>query len=101
MQKEIRSEKKRSKELERKRLRKERAIIETAALLTLRKNAGDLWKADQCPGSPERLPPEKTGIIENEVNFHIADYDMGNSCAGSKRQNRTGAASGGVDSRGS
>ena len=43
LQKEIRSEKKRSKELERELLRKERALAETAALLTLRKKAQAIW----------------------------------------------------------
>ena len=43
MQKEIRAEKKRSKELERELLRKERALAETAALLTLRKKAQAIW----------------------------------------------------------
>ena len=43
MQKEIRAEKKRSKELERELLRKERAMAETAALLTLRKKAQAIW----------------------------------------------------------
>ena len=43
LQKEIRSEKKRSKELERELLRKERALAETAALLILRKKAQAIW----------------------------------------------------------
>ena len=43
LQKEIRSERKRSKELERELLRKERALAETAALLTLRKKAQAIW----------------------------------------------------------
>ena len=43
MEKEIRAEKKRSKELERELLRKERALAETAALLTLRKKAQAIW----------------------------------------------------------
>jgi len=47
MQKEIRAEKKRSKELERELLRKERALAETAALLTLRKKAQAIWGDDE------------------------------------------------------
>jgi len=43
LQKEIRSEKKRSKALEKELLRKERALAETAALLTLRKKAQAIW----------------------------------------------------------
>jgi hypothetical protein len=43
MEKESRAEKKRSKELERELLRKERALAETAALLTLRKKAQAIW----------------------------------------------------------
>ena len=42
-QKEIRSEKKRNKALEKELLRKERALAETAALLTLRKKAQAIW----------------------------------------------------------
>ena len=47
MQKEIRAEKKRSKELERELLRTERALAETAALLTLRKKAQAIWGDDE------------------------------------------------------
>ena len=43
IRKEIRSEKKRSKALEKELLRKERALAETAALLTLRKKAQAIW----------------------------------------------------------
>ena len=47
LQKEIRSEKKRSKALEKELLRKERALAETAALLTLRKKAQAIWGDDE------------------------------------------------------
>ena len=42
-QDELRDERKRSKELEREFKRKEEALAETAALLTLRKKAGAIW----------------------------------------------------------
>lgn len=48
LQKEIRSEKKRSKALEKELLRKERALAETAALLTLRKKAQAIWGEDEA-----------------------------------------------------
>ena len=47
-QKEIRSEKKRSKALEKELLRKDRVPAETAALLTLRKKAQAIWGEDEA-----------------------------------------------------
>jgi len=47
LQKEIRNEKRRSKALEKELLRKDRALAETAALLTLRKKAQAIWGEDE------------------------------------------------------
>jgi hypothetical protein len=48
LQKEIRNEKRRSKALEKELLRKDRALAETAALLTLRKKAQAIWGEDEA-----------------------------------------------------